>query len=136
MATCHECGRVFDLTADDPTDANEWYYGHDCEEIDMVTQAELVTAERAAQGIYHIGNLPHDKEHAVDTKLHELYIGRHDLANVLPHARDFVWAEARAQYENAVDQGYTPHIEDFFENAIDLIPTHLDDWIAKQEANV
>ena len=27
--TCPECGRVFDLT--DPTDADEWAYGHDCE---------------------------------------------------------------------------------------------------------
>lgn len=27
---CPECGRVFDLLDED--DANEWYYGHDCEE--------------------------------------------------------------------------------------------------------
>ncbi len=27
--TCPECGRVFDLF--DPTDADEWAYGHDCE---------------------------------------------------------------------------------------------------------
>lgn len=27
--TCSECGRVFDLT--DPTDADEWAHGHDCE---------------------------------------------------------------------------------------------------------
>lgn len=27
---CPECGRVFDLT--DPTDADEWAFGHDCEE--------------------------------------------------------------------------------------------------------
>lgn len=26
---CEECGRVFDLTDED--DANEFYYGHDCE---------------------------------------------------------------------------------------------------------
>lgn len=26
---CVECGRVFDLLNED--DANEWYYGHDCE---------------------------------------------------------------------------------------------------------
>lgn len=26
---CPECNRVFDLT--DPTDADEWAYGHDCE---------------------------------------------------------------------------------------------------------
>lgn len=26
---CPECGRVFDLM--DETDAQEWYYGHDCE---------------------------------------------------------------------------------------------------------
>ena len=29
-ATCPECGRVFDLL--DETDAEEWAYGHDCEE--------------------------------------------------------------------------------------------------------
>lgn len=29
-ARCPECGRVFDLT--DETDAEEWAYGHDCEE--------------------------------------------------------------------------------------------------------
>jgi len=29
-ATCPECGRIFDLT--DETDAEEWAYGHDCEE--------------------------------------------------------------------------------------------------------
>lgn len=28
-AECVECGRVFDLTELD--DANEFYYGHDCE---------------------------------------------------------------------------------------------------------
>lgn len=27
---CVECGRVFDLLNED--DANEYYYGHDCEE--------------------------------------------------------------------------------------------------------
>ena len=27
---CIECNRVFDLL--DETDAQEWYYGHDCEE--------------------------------------------------------------------------------------------------------
>lgn len=27
---CPECFRVFDLL--DEVDANEWYYGHDCEE--------------------------------------------------------------------------------------------------------
>lgn len=26
---CPECGRVFDLL--DENDAEEWYYGHDCE---------------------------------------------------------------------------------------------------------
>ena len=26
---CVECNRVFDLFIED--DANEWYYGHDCE---------------------------------------------------------------------------------------------------------
>jgi NOL1/NOP2/fmu family ribosome biogenesis protein len=29
-AKCQECERVFDLLDED--DANEWYYGHDCEE--------------------------------------------------------------------------------------------------------
>ena len=28
-AKCPECTRVFDLS--DETDAEEWYYGHDCE---------------------------------------------------------------------------------------------------------
>ena len=31
-ATCPECQRVFDLLDDD--DANEWHYGHDCEQED------------------------------------------------------------------------------------------------------
>lgn len=29
-ATCRECNRVFDLT--DEVDAEEWAYGHDCED--------------------------------------------------------------------------------------------------------
>lgn len=29
MVKCSECRRVFDLF--DETDADEWYYGHDCE---------------------------------------------------------------------------------------------------------
>jgi ferredoxin-like protein FixX len=29
-AACVECGRRFDLT--DETDAEEWAYGHDCED--------------------------------------------------------------------------------------------------------
>lgn len=29
-AACPECNRVFDLL--DENDANEWSYGHDCEE--------------------------------------------------------------------------------------------------------
>lgn len=29
MPRCPECGRRFDLL--DPTDAEEWYDGHDCE---------------------------------------------------------------------------------------------------------
>jgi hypothetical protein len=29
-AKCEECSRVFDLL--DKVDAEEWYYGHDCEE--------------------------------------------------------------------------------------------------------
>ena len=29
-AICPECGRIFDLL--DETDAEEWAYGHDCEE--------------------------------------------------------------------------------------------------------
>jgi hypothetical protein len=28
---CQECGRVFDLTDED--DAEEWAYGHDCEDF-------------------------------------------------------------------------------------------------------
>jgi len=28
---CPECGRIFDLL--DETDAEEWAYGHDCEEV-------------------------------------------------------------------------------------------------------
>lgn len=28
-AKCQECERVFDLTDED--EAQEWYYGHDCE---------------------------------------------------------------------------------------------------------
>lgn len=31
LATCPECGRVFDLTDED--DATEWSFGHDCEEV-------------------------------------------------------------------------------------------------------
>lgn len=31
-ARCSECGRVFDLT--DEEDAQEWHYGHDCEETE------------------------------------------------------------------------------------------------------
>jgi hypothetical protein len=30
MRQCPECRRVFDLL--DPTDAEEWFFGHDCEE--------------------------------------------------------------------------------------------------------
>lgn len=29
QTTCPECGRVFDLLIE--SDANEFYYGHDCE---------------------------------------------------------------------------------------------------------
>lgn len=29
-AKCPECGRVFDLANED--DAEEWHYGHDCED--------------------------------------------------------------------------------------------------------
>lgn len=29
-AKCQECGRTFDLTDDEQ--AEEWFYGHDCEE--------------------------------------------------------------------------------------------------------
>ena len=29
-ATCPECGRTFDLA--DEAQAEEWYFGHDCEE--------------------------------------------------------------------------------------------------------
>jgi hypothetical protein len=31
MARCGECGRQFDLLNED--DANEWFAGHDCEEV-------------------------------------------------------------------------------------------------------
>ena len=30
LSRCPECGRIFDLL--DETDAEEWAYGHDCEE--------------------------------------------------------------------------------------------------------
>lgn len=30
-ARCVECRRIFDLL--DENDANEWYYGHDCEPV-------------------------------------------------------------------------------------------------------
>lgn len=30
-AQCPECSRVFDLLNDN--DTNEWFYGHDCEEV-------------------------------------------------------------------------------------------------------
>ena len=29
LVKCHNCTRVFDLTTD--ADAEEWYWGHDCE---------------------------------------------------------------------------------------------------------
>jgi len=29
---CPECFRIFDLLDED--DANEWHYGHDCEEVE------------------------------------------------------------------------------------------------------
>lgn len=29
LVLCDECGQVFDLS--DDNDADEWYYGHDCE---------------------------------------------------------------------------------------------------------
>lgn len=31
MARCGECGRQFNLLNTD--EANEWFYGHDCEEV-------------------------------------------------------------------------------------------------------
>ena len=34
-AKCLECGRVFDLLDED--DAQEWHYGHDCEDPDTFT---------------------------------------------------------------------------------------------------
>ena len=41
MAKCQDCNRVFDLT--DETEAEEFYYGHDCEEwsaaVDRVLEA-------------------------------------------------------------------------------------------------
>lgn len=30
LVKCPECGEVFDLMTDE--DAEEWYYGHDCED--------------------------------------------------------------------------------------------------------
>lgn len=30
--TCPECGRVFNLDVEE--DAAEWYFGHDCEEVE------------------------------------------------------------------------------------------------------
>lgn len=35
MAKCQECGRTFDLT--DETQAEEFYYGHDCEDVQPVS---------------------------------------------------------------------------------------------------
>jgi hypothetical protein len=32
IARCRECGREFDLL--DPAQADEWNYGHDCEEVE------------------------------------------------------------------------------------------------------
>jgi hypothetical protein len=37
-ATCKECGRVFDLF--DETDAEEWAFGHDCEDVPRETSEE------------------------------------------------------------------------------------------------
>jgi hypothetical protein len=41
---CHECGRKFDLINE--TDAQEWTYGHDCEE----------------QPVFRLGKLREDDE--------------------------------------------------------------------------
>ena len=40
MLVCAECGRVFDLLDDD--DANEWHYGHDCEQEGCLSQVRTV----------------------------------------------------------------------------------------------
>jgi DNA-directed RNA polymerase subunit RPC12/RpoP len=38
IVVCAECGREFDLV--DEQDAEEWYYGHDCEGGDSDDQAQ------------------------------------------------------------------------------------------------
>lgn len=41
-AKCVECERVFDLL--DETDAEEWFYGHDCEAPEAVATGALPTS--------------------------------------------------------------------------------------------
>lgn len=41
--TCEDCGRVFDMA--DAQDAEEWAYGHDCEEV-YQPEAARVDSER------------------------------------------------------------------------------------------
>jgi hypothetical protein len=49
-ATCPECRRVFDLADED--DAEEWAYGHDCEEDAPSLPAEAhATGQVAIQGL-------------------------------------------------------------------------------------
>jgi hypothetical protein len=38
---CYECGRVFDLF--EQSDAEEWFYGHDCEDVTAVEPNETIT---------------------------------------------------------------------------------------------
>ena len=37
---CCECNREFDLW--DEIDAEEWYYGHDCEAVSVQTKTEYI----------------------------------------------------------------------------------------------
>lgn len=45
-ARCPECGRVFDLL--DEEQAEEWYYGHDCEE-QPIQPGELVSGRQVGE---------------------------------------------------------------------------------------
>ena len=42
--TCPECGRVFDLM--DETDAEEWFYGHDCEAPELHSPARAADPQQ------------------------------------------------------------------------------------------
>ena len=41
---CHECGRVFDLF--EQTDAEEWFYGHDCEDVNLIEPSQTIINNR------------------------------------------------------------------------------------------